>query len=228
MSDIVSSPFNAGHRARLRERFLNAPGALPGYELLELLLTYALGRRDVKPIAKRLIERFGSLSAVLDAAPHEISAVPGAGPACAVLIKVAKEISAAGLAERLHKKSFLSSPRAVADFARARIGGLPHEAFMVIFLNVQNEILGSAVVNEGTVDQVAVYPRRILEAALARHAAGLILAHNHPSGYTDPSEEDRRLTETLKTTARALDIRVLDHLVVGQGGYVSFAERGWL
>ena len=229
MSDIESpSIHNAGHRARLRERFLAAPAALPGYEQLELLLTFALGRRDVKPIAKSLIERFGSLGAVLDAAPHEIASVRGAGPASAVLIKLVKEISAASLHERMRKKPFLSSPRAVADFVTARIGGLPHEAFMVVFLNVQNEVIGSDVINEGTVDQVAVYPRRILEAALRQHAGALILAHNHPSGYTDPSEEDKRLTETLRTTARALDIRVLDHLVVGRGGYFSFAERGLL
>lgn len=228
MSDVSTPSAHAGHRARLRERFLAAPTALPGYELLELLLTFALGRRDVKPIAKQLLEHFGSLGAVFDAAPHEIAAVPGTGPASAVLIKVAKEIAAASLAERLRKKPFLSSPRAVADFVTARIGGLPHEAFMVLFLNVQNEVLGSEVINEGTVDQVAVYPRRILEAALQRHAGALILAHNHPSGYTEPSDEDKRLTETLRTTARALDIRVLDHLVVGRGGYFSFAERGLL
>jgi DNA repair protein RadC len=228
MSDVDAPAANEGHRARLRERFLTAPAALPGYELLELLLTFSLGRRDVKPIAKRLIGRFGSLGGVLDASPHEIAAVEGAGPASAVLIRVVKELGSAAMAEGLRKKPFLSSPKAVADYARARIGGLPHEAFMVIFLNVQNEVLGSEVVNEGTVDQVAVYPRRILQAALARHAAGVILAHNHPSGYTDPSDEDKRLTETLKGTARALDIRVLDHLVVGRGGYFSFAERGLL
>ena len=228
MSDIASPSSNTGHRARLRERFLTAPAALPGYELLELLLTFSLGRRDVKPIAKALISRFGSLRGVIEAAPHELTSVDGAGPASAVLIKLVREISAASLAERIQKKPFLSSPRAVADFAIARIGGLPHEAFMVIFLNVQNEVLGSDVVNEGTVDQVAVYPRRILEGALSRHAAGIILAHNHPSGYTEPSDEDKRLTETLRATARALDIRVLDHLVVGRSGYFSFAERGLL
>lgn len=228
MSDIASPSSNTGHRARLRERFLTAPAALPGYELLELLLTFSLGRRDVKPIAKALIARFGSLRGVIEAAPHELTSVDGAGPASAVLIKLVREISAASLAERIQKKPFLSSPRAVADFAIARIGGLPHEAFMVIFLNVQNEVLGSDVVNEGTVDQVAVYPRRILEGALSRHAAGIILAHNHPSGYTEPSDEDKRLTETLRATARALDIRVLDHLVVGRSGYFSFAERGLL
>lgn len=227
MSDTQTPP-HAGHRARLRERFLVSPAALPGYELLELLLTFVHGRRDVKPVAKRLIERFGGLASVLDAAPHEIASVEGAGPAAATLIRVVREINAAALAEGIRKKPFLSSPRAVADFATARIGGLPHEAFMVIFLNVQNEVLASEVINEGTVDQVAVYPRRILQAALARHAAGVILAHNHPSGYTEPSDEDKRLTETLRSTARALDIRVLDHLVVGRGGYFSFAERGLL
>ncbi|MBV9080170.1 MAG: DNA repair protein RadC [Elusimicrobia bacterium] len=220
-------PHYLGHRARLRERFLDAPAALRDYELLELLLTFSIGRRDVKPIAKRLIDRFGGLRGVVDASPAELRAA-GAGPATAVLVRLIKEMSAAYLEEKIRKKPFLSSPRAVADFARMRIAGLPHEAFMVIFLNVQNEVLDSEIINEGTVDQVAVYPRRILESALARHAAGLVLAHNHPSGYTEPSEEDRRLTETLRQTARALDIRVIDHLVVGQGGHCSFAERGWL
>lgn len=226
--DSPSADPHGGHRARLRERFLSAPAVLPGYELLELLLTFAVARRDVKPIAKRLLARFGSVAGVLEAAPHEITAVEGAGTATAVLVRVVKEMSAMAMSERMLSKPFLSSPQAVADYARARIGGLPHEAFMVIYLNVQNEVLSSDVINEGTVDQVAVYPRRILQAALARHAAGIILAHNHPSGYTDPSEEDKRLTETLKSTARALDIRVLDHLVVGRGGYFSFAERGLL
>ncbi len=97
---------------------------------------------------------------------------------------------------------------------------------MVIFLNTQNELIDHAIINEGTVDQVAVYPRRILERALAHHAAGLIIVHNHPSGYTDPSEEDKRLTRTLKDLAKLLDIRLLDHLIVGRNGYFSFLERG--
>ena len=223
-----ASPHYHGHRARLREKFLAAPTALRDYELLELLLTFSLGRRDVKPIAKRLIDSFGSLSAALDAAPAEIAGVDGAGPATAVLLRLVREVGVAVLDERMREKPFLSSPRAVADYARRRIAGLPHEAFMAVFLNVQNEIIGSEVVNEGTVDQVAVYPRRIIESALARHAAGLVLAHNHPSGHTDPSDEDKRLTELVRTTARALDIRVLDHLVVGRSGYFSFAESGLL
>ncbi len=221
-------PHYLGHRTRLRERFLATPAGLRDYELLELLLTFSVGRRDVKPLAKSLIGTFGSLAGVCDASPSEVSVVPGVGPASAALIRLVREMATSVLSERMRSKPFLSSPGAVADYARLRIAGLPHEAFMAIYLNVQNEVIGSEVVNEGTVDQVAVYPRRIIEGALARHAAGVILAHNHPSGYTDPSDEDKRLTDLIRTTARALDIRVLDHLVVGRGGFFSFAEKGLL
>jgi DNA repair protein RadC len=121
-------------------------------------------------------------------------------------------------------RNLLTSPDSVVRFARMKLAGLPHEAFMVIFLNVQNEVLAHEIVNEGTVDQVAVYPRRIIEKALMHHAAGLIIVHNHPSGYTDPSEDDKRLTRSLKDAANLLNIRILDHIVVGQRGYFSFVE----
>jgi len=195
---LDDNPHYHGHRARLRERFLAVPSGLRDYELLELLLTFSLGRRDVKPTAKALVDAFGSLAGVFDAAPAELAAVSGTGPASAVLVRLVREIATALLAEGMRRKPFLSSPRAVADYARLRIATLPHEAFMAVYLNVQNEIIGSEVVNEGTVDQVAVYPRRIIEGALARHAAGLILAHNHPSGHTEPSEEDKRLTDLIR------------------------------
>jgi DNA repair protein RadC len=126
----------------------------------------------------------------------------------------------------MEKKDLLTSPESVVRFARMKLAGLPHEAFMVIFLNVQNETLAREIVNEGTVDQVAVYPRRIVEKALVHHAAGLIIVHNHPSGYTDPSDEDKRLTRSLKDATNLLSIRLLDHLIVSQNGHFSFLERG--
>ena len=214
-----------GHRQRLRERFNKAyTDGMHDYEVLELLLTFSIPRRDVKPVAKKLIERFGGLSAVLDADPVKLEV----GPASTTLIKLVKEVCGLYLAGRMEKKDLLTSPERVISFSRMKLSGLPHEAFMVIFLNTQNEILKHEIVNEGTVDQVAVYPRRILEMALSHHAAGLIIVHNHPSGYTDPSEEDKRLTTSLKDAARIFDIRILDHIIVGKNGYFSFVERGLL
>lgn len=229
MSKLLYSISSAGHRQRLRERFDSAASAgMHTYEVLELLLTYSIHRRDVKPVAKRLIERFGGLAAVFDASRDELLSVDEVGPASATLIRLVKEIGVLCAHERMKDRDLITSPDRVVAYALAKLAGLPHEAFMILFLNIQNELIDTAVINEGTVDQVAVYPRRIIEAALARHAAGLILVHNHPSGHVQPSDEDRRLTDVIKDSARLFDIRVLDHLVVGTSGYFSFVEHGYL
>lgn len=218
----------SGHRRRLRERFDKSAAGWHGYELVELLLTYAVPRRDMKPVAKTLIGRFGGVAGILGATPEELQKIDGLGSAGVTLIKLVHAINCASLSEPLMRRDALRSPRAVVDFARAKIAGLPHEAFLAIFVSVQNELRDWAVVNEGTVDQVAVYPRRIIELAVARRAAGLILAHNHPSGYTVPSEEDKRLTRTIRDAASLFDVRVIDHVVVGNAGYFSFSENGLL
>lgn len=217
-----------GHRHRLRERFERTAAGLNDYEILELLLTYAIPRRDVKPLAKDLLETFHGLNGVLDASTLELKRLPGMGAPSAVLIKLVKEIGVLYLAERLEGRDVLASPQSVMRFARMKLAGFPHEAFMVIFLNVQNELIAHEIINEGTVDQVAVYPRRIIERALAHHAAGLVIVHNHPSGHVEPSEEDKNLTRTVRNAASVLDVRLLDHLIVGSGGYFSFVERGLL
>jgi len=216
----------AGHRERLRERFQKAGiEGLHDYELLELLLTYAIPRKDVKPVAKDLMKRFKSLSGVLDAAQKELEEVPDVGPASATLIRLVKELCGAYLAERMKHRDVLSSPQAVVDFARVKLAGLPHEAFMVIYVNAKNEVIEHELIHEGTVDRAVIYPRRILEGALAHHAAGLILTHNHPSGHPEPSEEDKRLTRAMVEAARALEIRVVDHIVIGKDDYFSFVEK---
>lgn len=220
---------NIGHRHRLRERFEKAyADGMHEYEVLELLLTYAIPRRDVKPIAKNLIQRFGNLNGVLDASLAELREVDSMGAQSSLLIKLIKEMNALYLSGRMANQDVMASPQRVVDFSRTRLAGLPHEAFMAIFLSTQNQVMGHEIINEGTVDQVAVYPRRIIEKAIQRHAAALIIVHNHPSGFTDPSEEDKNLTRTLRNAAAVLDIRVLDHLIVGKGGHFSFLERGLL
>lgn len=213
------------HRKRLRERFRkNGTEGMHDYEILELLLTYAVPRKDIKPRAKELIKRFGSLAGVLDAGQKELEEVADIGPVSSTLIRVVKETCGVYLADKMKNKDVLSSPQAVLDFARVKLAGLPHEAFMIIFLNTKNKVLDYKVLQEGTVDRAVIYPRRMIEEALARHAAAIILVHNHPSGDAGPSPEDKQLTRSLVEAARTIDLRILDHIIVGKEGYCSFSE----
>jgi len=226
MSD---TPHYINHRKRLRERFHKAGAeGMHDYELLELLLTFSIPRRDVKPVAKKLISTFGSLSGVLDAEQKELEKLNGVGSMSASLIHLIKELYSGYLAENMKKENVLSSPEAVIDFSRVKLSGLSNEAFMVIYINVKNEVIDHALLQEGTLDNVAVYPRRIVETALSHHASGVILVHNHPSGNPMPSKEDKILTKEIAVAAFALDIRVLDHLIVGKEGYFSFMENNLL
>ncbi len=226
---MEEKPDYLGHRERLRARFQRDGAAgMHDYEILELLLTYAVPRKDVKPYAKDLIRRFGSLSGVLDAGPKALEEVARIGPISSTLIYLVKELCGVYLAEKMKGKDVLSSPQAVLDFARIKLAGLSHEAFMLIFLNTKNRVLDFKIVQEGTVDRAAIYPRRIVEEALAYKAASVIFIHNHPSGDAEPSPEDRQLTRSLLEAARTIDLRVLDHIIVGKEGYCSFVERGLL
>ncbi|RLA81682.1 MAG: hypothetical protein DRG36_01315 [Deltaproteobacteria bacterium] len=218
-----------GHRERLRERFLRAGAkGLQDYELLELLLSYAIPRKDVKPQAKELLRRFGSLAGVMDASPEEVQEVKGIGPRAATLLRLAKEMGEVYLGERMRGVDVLSSPSRVVDFCLFRLKGEGEEKFMVIYLNVKNEVMDYEVIQEGTVDRSVVYPRRVAEKALRRKAASVIVVHNHPSGHPDPSPEDRRITRELVEALRPLEIRLLDHIIVGKRGYFSFREKGIL
>jgi len=223
---MEEKPDYLGHRERLRDRFRKSKGeGLLGYEMLELLLTYAIPRRDVKPYAKNLIKKFGSLAGVLDADLRELEEVLQVGPISSTLIHLVKKLNEAYFAEKMMNRDALSSPQAVLEFARVKMAGLSHEAFMVIFLNTKNRVLGYNVVQEGTVDRAVIYPRRIVEEAIGRHAASVILVHNHPSGQSEPSPEDRELTRTIVEAARTIDLRVLDHIIVGREGHFSFVEN---
>ena len=226
---MTDTPHYINHRQRLRERFQKAGSeGMHDYELLELLLTFSIPRRDVKPVSKKLINTFGSLSGVLDADQSELEKLSGVGSMSASLIRLVKELYTNYLVENMKKHDALSSPEAVINFSRVKLSGLLNEAFMVIYINVKNEVIDYALLQEGTLDNVAVYPRRIVETALSHHASGVILVHNHPSGNPMPSKEDKMLTKEIVDAAFALDIRVLDHLIVGKEGYFSFMENNIL
>ena len=222
-------PHYHGHRQRLRNRFLTGgPGALQDYELVELLLTFAIPYSDVKPLAKTLIKHCGSFNQVLDAAPEALLEVPGIREYSAVLIRLVKACAEHYLREEALKRERLSSLTALVDYCRTAMGGLKDEQFRVIFLNSQNEIIGEEIIQEGTVNQTVVYPRKVLELALKHKACGLILVHNHPSGHTAPSLSDRELTKALIDASRTLNLTVHDHLIIGRQGYFSLAENNML
>jgi len=219
----------AGHRTRLRARF--AKTGLAGfhdYEVLELLLTFAIPRRDAKPYARALLVRFGSLRAVFDSRLEDLQSVENIGPSAATLIALLKETADLYLKSQIQGKPILNSTQAVLDYCRHRLSGERSERFLGIFLTAQNEVTAIETLAEGTIDRVAVHPRRLLELALKHNAVGVVFVHNHPDGPPSPSPQDRRLTETLTRAARAAEITVHDHLIIGRDGHFSFRDAGIL
>jgi DNA repair protein RadC len=233
-----AKPHYHGHRARLRGRFrAGGAAALQDYELLELLLTFAIPYSDVKPLAKSLIAHFGSFGQVLDAPLEgllEVKAEDIKGRSLrltefsATLIHLVKACHEVYLKEEALKRQRILSLEALVDYCRTAMGGLKDEQFRVLYLNSQNEIITEEILQEGTVNQTVVYPRKILELALKHKATGLILVHNHPSGNLMPSAADRELTKTIVQASRPLSLTVHDHLIISRHGYFSLAEHDML
>ena len=219
--------YNRGHRKRLQEKFTTAGiEALHDYEVLELLLTYVIRRQDVKPQAKALLEKFGSVKGIVDAEIDDLQTVPGIGDHSAILFKLVKEIAALYLKQKAKEKKQVTCTTELLDFCRTVMGGKKDEEFCVIYLDAQNQIIEFETIQKGIVNQAVVYPRQVLESALKKKASAIILAHNHPSGHVRPSDADIRLTKTIQETAKVLDILVHDHIIIGENRFFSFREEG--
>ncbi len=219
----------AGHRRRLRDRFLKGGIlSLGDHELFELLLTYSIPRRDVKPLAKALLRRFGSVSSVFNASSEQLMALDGIGERSATLIKLIHSCHVKYFEERMLSCDPVANPEDVVNFSKAHIGGRAEENLMTVFVNSKNKVRGYEIISEGTVDVAVVYPRKIITKALDRNSNGIIIVHNHPSGDPEPSAEDISLTHSIKEAAKPMDIRVLDHIIVGSSGYFSFLDKGIL
>ena len=220
--ESLATPHYHGHRERLRERFRKGGAeALGDYELLELILFRALPRRDVKPLAKAMIARFGSFAEALSARPERLREIEGLGEAAIVELKIveaaAKSLAKAAISKRLTLSSF----SAVVDYCRTAMAFLDREEFRVLFLDKKNGLIADEVLGTGTVDHAPVYPREILRRALELGASALILVHNHPSGDPQPSADDIRLTHQIMEVGKPLNVAVHDHLIVGKQGHVS-------
>jgi DNA repair protein RadC len=225
----ADTPHHLGHRERLKNRFERAGIAgLQDYEVLELLLFYALPRKDVKPLAKDLMKRFGSLKGVLDAGNEALEGVPGIGPQAVLFFRLVRDLGSLYLQQRAEEKEQISSTKELIDYCRLSMGGLKDEHFAVIYLNARNKIIRVETIQEGIVNQAVVYPRKVLEKALTHKASAIILVHNHPSGHVRPSDADIRLTRVLQDAARVMEIVLHDHLIVGENRFFSFREEGIL
>jgi len=220
---------NREHRERLRQKFLTAGmAAFHEYEAVEFLLTCAIPRRDVKPQAKALLRKFGSLRGIVDAEIGDLERISGVGKKSAIVIKFIKEFAAFYLMQKAKDKPQIACTSELLDFVRMTMGGKKDEEFCVIYLDAQNQIIEFETVQQGIANQAVVYPRQVLEKALRKKASALILAHNHPSGHVRPSDADIRLTRTIQETARALDILIHDHIIIGENRFFSFREEGMM
>ncbi|MBU1862686.1 MAG: DNA repair protein RadC [Candidatus Omnitrophica bacterium] len=218
-----------GHRQRIKDKYKKSgiKGWLD-YEVLELALSYAIARKDTKPIAKELMSRFKTINGVLDADSKELESVSGISVHTTLFLKLLKDIAVLYLENDLHKKDLVSSPKLVFDYLKASLKGCADEEFKALFLNGRNQLIVVEALQVGTVNRSAIYPRKIAERALYHHGVGVIIAHNHPAGTLTPSKEDCAVTKAVKDALRTVDIALLDHIIIGGNDYFSFNKKGLL
>lgn len=224
-------PDYLGHRERLRRRFLLGGGRdMPDYELLELLLTIAIPRRDVKPLAKELIRKFGSFAEVVNAPLEELMLVKGVKENTAAVLRIVRECSVRSSWQSLKGTDapVISDFDAMVDYYRSAMAYQMVEEFRIIFLNSKLYVIGEEIQQRGTVDQVAIHPREVIKSAMMHGASAMILVHNHPSGIVTPSKADMEITKRIKEAAEAVSIRLFDHLIISKSSVYSFHNQGFV
>ncbi len=218
-----------GHRKRLREKFLDSGLAgFHDYEVVELLLTLAMPRKDCKDAAKAAMKQFKTLQGVLEASPKALCEVPGIGPKNLLGIKLIKAVADRYLEKRLLHQDALNNSKELFEYLYHSIRDKTRECFNVVFLDAKNRVVATETLFEGTLTASSVYPREVVLAALNQHAAALIFAHNHPSGDPKPSREDIAITRQLVFACKVVGITVHEHLIIGNNRYFSFADEGYI
>jgi DNA repair protein RadC len=222
-SGLAEGPHYLGHRERLRARFRQAgPDALSDYELLELVLFRAIPQRDVKPLAKSLVAKFGSFAEVISAPAARLGEIKGLGEASITDLKIVQAAASRLARGELRRRPILSSWSSVLDYCRTTMAFADKEQFRILFLDKRNQLIADEVQQTGTVDHTPVYPREVVKRALELSATALILVHNHPSGDPTPSRADIQMTQSIVEVAAPLGISVHDHIIVAKDGHASF------
>lgn len=222
----AKKPGYIGHRQRIKEKYEKSgiDGWLD-YEVLELVLSYAIPRKDTKPIAKELLSRFKTINGVLDSDRKELRTVTGISEHTALFLKLLKDVAILYMENGIHNRDLLSSPQVVYDYLKASLKGAVDEEFKMLFLDSRNQLIAVETFKIGTVNRSVVYPRKVVERALYNHAVGVIIAHNHPAGTLQPSQDDRGVTKALKEALKTVDITLLDHIIIGNNDYYSFRNN---
>ncbi len=229
VSAVVQAAEHAGHRQRLRTRFLKGGGDnMPDYELIEMVLFAAIPRGDVKPLAKRLLKRFGSFADTIAAPVEALQEVEGMGEASVAALKVVEQAAQRLGQEQVLNMPVLSSWDRLIEYCRMRLGRAERDHFRVLFLNRKNVLIADEEQQRGTVDHTPVYPREVVKRALQLGASAIIMLHNHPSGDPEPSKGDIDMTREIRETAERLGIQLHDHVIVSKNGHRSFKTMGLL
>ena len=229
MTPKPSKPLHLGHRSRLKQRlFSTGLDSFLDHEILELLLTYAIPRKDTKPLAWQLIKKFGSLSKVLDAGELSLMEVDGIGPHAAQFLKLIRGTIKRYMHADLPKHISMRTPQEVLDYCQASLADKQEEFLELILLSVRYTVKSARIIATGSIDRILIEPRQILMWALKENASALILVHNHPSGDPSPSPEDIQMTRQIVQAAKLLNIKVVDHLIVSRGTYYSFLAHGYI
>ena len=225
----MSKNLHAGHRQRVKARYLSEGlDAFEDHQVLELLLFYAVPRKDTNELAHRMIKEFGSLAGLFEADPKDIARRCGVSENTAILVSLIPSLSRRYFLNKWGEKPIINSSSKAGEYAISLLAGRIYEAFYVICLDSQNRVNHADLVHEGTINEAVVYPRLIVETALRHQANSVILAHNHPGGSTRPSAADISVTKKIVTALESISIKVLDHIIVAGDRYVSFAEKGLL
>lgn len=220
-----------GHRKRLRERFQkNGLRGFAEHEILELLLTLCIPRKDVKNLSKCLLKKFGNIRNVLDAEPHLLKRIKGLGDASVTHLALIKAFTIYYLQQETEKTCVFNNNEALIKFWQMRLGPLKHEVFEVAYLDSSYRLVNDGIerLEEGSIDRTAVYPRKVLTSAMLHDASHIVIAHNHPSGNPSPSQADFQLTQAIQYAGTILSIRLLDHIIIAKDEFYSFRQSGFL
>lgn len=222
---IDDNPHYIGHRQRLRQRIVVSSENLADYELLELILFTVIPRRDVKPLAKELLAKFGSLVALINADKEKLLTVKGTTDKLHINFVIMRELMHRILKQKIINQNIISSWSILIDYLKVTMGSIKLEQFRVLFLNKKNALIADEVLSQGTIDQAAIYPREIIKRALFNEASAIILVHNHPSGVSKPSDIDIELTNKIVETCASVNISVHDHVIITASEYFSFKSN---